>query len=50
MQCAKHKTSDGEQRKSGQVSEGTTENWQRTGWREYGKQPVRWEQNVESGA
>ena len=50
MECAKHKTSDGEQRESRQVSEGTAGDWQRTSRSKRSKQPEGRKQNVENGA
>ena len=48
MDCAQHKTSDGEQRESRQVSERTTGDWQRTGRRKCSKQPEARKQNIET--
>jgi hypothetical protein len=50
IECAEHKTSDGERRKSGQESEGTAEDGPRTGRRKCSKQSEGRKQNVENGA
>ena len=50
MECAKHETSDGEQRESRQVSEGTSGDWQRTGRRKRSEQPEGRKQSVKNGA
>ena len=50
IERAEHKTGDGEQRESRQVSEGTTGDRQWTGRRKCSKQPERREHKVENGA